>query len=82
MNHLRAIVFLIKNHWLVLTLIVGAQFISGKIMAGDAPYRVNLATFSLISAAHELIGTLILVASLILAASKNYLILRTKKIRN
>jgi len=69
--------FCIKNHWLILVVMIGVQYITGNILSKQGEFPVNLDR-KLVLAIHSLGGKLFLIAGGLLAAEKIYLYLLKK----
>ena len=68
--------FSIKNHWLILVVMIGVQYLTGNMLA-EAEFPINLDR-GLVLAIHSLGGKLFLIAGALLAVEKIYLILLKK----
>jgi hypothetical protein len=73
----RFVMFCITNHWLVLVLLIGIQYLTGSYLAKPWEFPVNLDR-GLVLAIHSLGGKLFLITGLLLAVEKIYLILLKK----
>jgi len=70
----------VKNHWLMLVLILGLQYISGEAIGGDKKW-LEITGYQNWRMIHELNSKLILIVTGLLALEKGYLfLLRSRKI--
>jgi len=70
----------VKNHWLMLVLILGLQYISGEAIGGDRKW-LEITGYQNWRMIHELNSKLILIVTGLLALEKGYLfLLRSRKI--
>lgn len=78
--HIRRLIsFLIKNHYLTLTIVIGLQYLSGKTMAGDFPSLLKVVPYQTVSTIHQFLGFLLLAATILLFLSKMYLLILQKR---
>lgn len=74
----KGVMWSIKNHWLILAVMVGLQYVTGKIISGDWKSGANL---NMLLRIHELNGLMIFTAAGLLTAEKLWLwLLRKGKI--
>ena len=73
----RFVMFCIKQHWLLLVLMIGVQYTTGNILAKPGDFPVNLDR-GLVLAIHSLGGKLFLIVGTLLAVEKIYLMLLRK----
>lgn len=71
------VMFCIKQHWLLLLLMIGVQYTTGNILAEPGEFPVNLDR-GLVLAIHSLGGKLFLITGALLAFEKIYLYLLKK----
>jgi hypothetical protein len=64
----------LKHHWFILSIIIGLQYLTGKFMAGNIPQASTLISYQIAFQIHNLLGTLIGIATLTLFISKMYLL--------
>ena len=69
--------FCVKNHWLILVVMIGVQYITGNILSEPNELPVNLDR-GLVLAIHSLGGKLFLIVGTLLAVEKIYLMLLRK----
>ena len=69
--------FCIKNHWLVLVIMIGVQYLTGSILSEPYEFPINFDR-KLVLAIHSLGGKLFLATGVLLAVEKIYLILLKK----
>jgi len=69
--------FCIKQHWLLLVLMIGVQYLTGNMLAEANEFPINLDR-GLVLAIHSLGGKLFLIAGGLLAVEKIYLYLLKK----
>ncbi|GEM_PF-2907218 len=76
----KTVMWSVKNHWLMLVLILGLQYISGEAIGGDKKW-LEITGYQNWRMIHELNSKLILVVTGLLALEKGYLfLLRSRKI--
>lgn len=76
----KTVMWSVKNHWLMLVLILGLQYISGEAMGGDKKW-LEITGYQNWRMIHELNSKLILIVTGLLALEKGYLfLLRSRKI--
>lgn len=76
----KMVMWSVKNHWLMLVLILGLQYISGEAIGGDKKW-LEITGYQNWRMIHELNSKLILVVTGLLALEKGYLfLLRSRKI--
>lgn len=76
----KTVMWSVKNHWLMLVLILGLQYISGEAIGGDKKW-LEITGYQNWRMIHELNSKLILIVTGLLALEKGYLfLLRSRKI--
>ena len=76
----KIVMWSVKNHWLMLVLILGLQYISGEAIGGDRKW-LEITGYQNWRMIHELNSKLILIVTGLLALEKGYLyLLRRRKI--
>jgi len=76
----KIVMWSVKNHWLMLVLILGLQYISGEAIGGDKKW-LEITGYQNWRMIHELNSKLILIVTGLLALEKGYLfLLRSRKI--
>lgn len=76
----KMVMWSVKNHWLMLVLILGLQYISGEAIGGDKKW-LEITGYQNWRMIHELNSKLILIVTGLLALEKGYLfLLRSRKI--
>lgn len=76
----KTVMWSVKNHWLMLVLILGLQYISGEAIGGDKKW-LEITGYQNWRMIHELNSKLILVVTGLLALEKGYLfLLRSRKV--
>ncbi len=76
----KTVMWSVKNHWLMLVLILGLQYISGEAIGGDRKW-LEITGYQNWRMIHELNSKLILIVTGLLALEKGYLfLLRSRKI--
>ena len=76
----KTVMWSVKNHWLMLVLILGLQYISGEAIGGDKKW-LEITGYQNWRIIHELNSKLILIVTGLLALEKGYLfLLRSRKI--
>lgn len=76
----KTVMWSVKNHWLMLVLILGLQYISGEAIGGDKKW-LEIIGYQNWRMIHELNSKLILVVTGLLALEKGYLfLLRSRKV--
>lgn len=76
----KMVMWSVKNHWLMLVLILGLQYISGEAIGGDKKW-LEITGYQNWRMIHEINSKLILVVTGLLALEKGYLfLLRSRKI--
>ena len=76
----KMVMWSVKNHWLMLVLILGLQYISGEAIGGDKKW-LEITGYQNWRMIHELNSKLILVVTGLLALEKGYLfLLRSRKV--
>lgn len=76
----KMVMWSVKNHWLMLVLILGLQYISGEAIGGDRKW-LEITGYQNWRMIHELNSKLILIVTGLLALEKGYLfLLRSRKI--
>lgn len=73
----RFVMFCIKNHWLILVVMIGVQYLTGNMLAEANEFSINLDR-GLVLTIHSWGGKLFLIAGTLLAVEKIYLILLKK----
>ena len=76
----KMVMWSVKNHWLMLVLILGLQYISGEAIGGDKKW-LEITGYQNWRMIHELNSKLILIVTGLLALEKGYLsLLRSRKV--
>ena len=76
----KMVMWSVKNHWLMLVLMLGLQYVSGEAIGGDRKW-LEIAGYGNWRMIHELNSKLILIVTGLLALEKGYLfLLRNRKI--
>lgn len=76
----KTVMWSVKNHWLMLVLILGLQYISGEAIGGDKKW-LEITGYQNWRMIHELNSKVILIVTGLLALEKGYLfLLRSRKI--
>lgn len=76
----KTVMWSVKNHWLMLVLILGLQYISGDAIGGDKKW-LEITGYQNWRIIHEINSKLILIVTGLLALEKGYLfLLRSRKI--
>lgn len=76
----KTVMWSVKNHWLMLVLILGLQYISGEAIGRDKKW-LEITGYQNWRMIHELNSKLILIVTGLLALEKGYLfLLRSRKI--
>ena len=71
----RFVLWSIKNHWLLLILVISLQFVSGKILSGALAVNLPRPT---VFAIHSTLGLLIFIIAILMTLAKLFLWLMKK----